>query len=54
MSKRLRLRNRISNRTRQRLQLTAGVLTITALLTGVWFLYTFIGNFGSARAQKAL
>jgi hypothetical protein len=54
MSKRLRLRNRISNRTRQRLQLTAGVLTITALLTGVWFLYTFIGNVGSARAQKAL
>ena len=54
MSKRLRLRNRISNRTRQRLQLAAGALTITALLSGVWFLYTFIGKVTSARAQKAI
>jgi hypothetical protein len=54
MSKRLRLRNRISNRARQRLQLAAGAVTIATLLTGVWFLYTFIGKVSSARAQKAL
>lgn len=53
MSKRLRLKSRLSTRTAQRLRLAAGVFTLTALGAGVWFLYTFIAQVSDARAQKA-
>ena len=52
MKQRLRTSNRLSNRLRNRLRTSAYVLTLGGLLGGIFFLYEFIGNVTSSRAQK--
>ncbi len=52
MKQRLRLGNRLNNRLRARLRATAMVFTIGALVASIFFLYEFIGNVTTGRAQK--
>jgi hypothetical protein len=52
MKQRLRLGNRLNTRLRARLRVTAMVFTFGALVASIFFLYEFIGNVTTGRAQK--
>ena len=52
MKQRLRSRNRLSIRMRNRLRHSAVIFTFGMLLSGIFFLYHFIGNVSDSRAQQ--
>ena len=52
MKQRLRISNRLSIRTRNRLRQSAVVFTFGILLSSIYFLYQFIGNVSEGRAQQ--
>ena len=53
MARRLRTRNTVSPRLKQRYRQLAIVFTFAGLISATWFIYEFIGNVKSAKAESA-